>query len=206
MKSPFIVFDEFLSPLQCEEIIINNNVNFPSIDKDGNPIPMFFGNRLWETRICPHLVDIVIPDIEEHYGVDVKGITKFNVEYYPEGYTGSMKPRCENSRLDRGKWIRVNENDFAGIIFLNEYNDKSPFDSEFEVYGGELGFPTHGFSFYPRRGTLIIFPGTSHFINHTAAINMGELTQIRFHVATHEHFVYNPQDYPGDYNVWFKDK
>jgi hypothetical protein len=205
MKSPFLVFDELLSPLQCEEIIIGNNNIYPNYDKDGKPQPLFTGNRLAETRIIPQLEEEVIPLIEKHYNVEVKGIKSFIMEWYPAGYDGDIKPRCENSVYMNNKWIRSNSNDFAGIIFLNDYRDTVPFDPDYEVFGAQLEFLTHDFSFNPRRGTLIVFPGVSNFINHTAKVEAGELTQIRFHVATHELFVYDMNQFPGNYKVWFNE-
>ena len=38
-KSPFVVYQEFLSPLMCEEIIDLMDVTTPDIDKDGYPLP-----------------------------------------------------------------------------------------------------------------------------------------------------------------------
>jgi hypothetical protein len=203
MKNPFLVFEEFLSPLQCEEIIIGNNNTFPNYDKDNKVQPLFFGNKLAESRIIPQLDADVVPLMESYYNVDIKGIKQFVFEWYSTGYDGKNPPRCENSSYINGKWQRVNTADFAGVVFLNDYNDKSPFDDEFEVMGGQLEFINHRFSFNPQRGTLIIFPGAPNFINNTAAVRAGELTQIRFHIATHDPFVYNMNDFKGDYAKWF---
>jgi hypothetical protein len=203
MKSPFLVYNEFLSPLQCEDIIYGDNNIFPNVDRHGKIQPLRTSNRLAEVRLTPGLEHKVVPDMEAHYGVEVKGIKRFTMEWYPSGYDGSEKSRCENSTYTGGKWQRINDNDFAGIIFLNDYQDVYPFDNSFEVCGGQLEFPTHNFSFNPRRGTLIIFPGVSNFINHTAAVQAGELTQIRFHVATHEYFVYDMSQFTGTHETWF---
>lgn len=203
MKSPFIVVEEFISPLQCEEIIIGNNNNFPNYDKQGKIRPLFFVNKLAEVRISPLIVDEIIPRVEEHFNVDVKGLTEFDMEWYSAGYEGEGKVRYENSRYRNGKWTRINNHDFTGIIFLNDYNDAEPFDEEFEVYGGQLEFPTHGFSFNPQRGTLVLFPGAPNFGNHVAKVEAGELTLIRFHLATHDLYVYDMNEFPGDYRTWF---
>jgi hypothetical protein len=204
MKNPFLVFEEFLSPLQCEDIIIGNNNVYPNYNKYNKVMPLFSGNKLAENRIVPQISEEVIPEIESHYNVEVKGIKPFTMEWYASGYEGNMTPRCENSVFMNGKWMRSNDNDFAGIIFLNDYNDEPPFDDDFEVFGGQLEFTTHGFSFNPQRGTLIIFPGAPNFINVTAAVEAGELTQIRFHVATHELFVYDAEKFKGNFENWFK--
>lgn len=204
MKSPFLVYNEFISPLQCEEIIAGNNNIYPNFDKDGNIKPLFFGNNFVEMRILPKLRDLIVPDIESHFNVEVKGIKPIVMEWYSTGYIPDNKPRCENSAFMKGEWKRINDNDFTGIIFLNDYQDETPFDSDFEVFGGQLEFPTHQFSFNPVRGTLIIFPGASNFINATAEVKAGELTQIRFHIATHDLFVYDANHFRGNHEIWFK--
>lgn len=204
MKSPFLVFEEFISPLQCEDIIIGNNNTLPNYDKDLNIRPLYFGNKLAEVRISPLIIEQVIPRVEDYFDVDVKGLTEFEFEWYMEGYSGDDPIRCENSSYINGEWKRINDHDFTGILFFNDYNDKSPFDPEFEVYGGALEFPTHDFSFNPNRGTLVVYPGAPNFINHVAAVEAGELTLLRFHLATHEPYVYNMDEFPGNYRTWFK--
>lgn len=204
MKSPFLIFKEFISPLQCEEIITGNNNTHPNFDKDGKVQPLIVANKLAEIRLTPIIVEEVIPAIESYYNVDVKGIKPFDMEWYSAGYEGKMTPRCENSVLMNGKWVRSNGNDFTGIIFLNDYRDTPPFDPEFEVFGGKLEFVTHNFGFNPERGTLIVFPGAPNFINVTGEVKVGELTQIRFHIATHELFVYDMNKFKGNYEIWFK--
>lgn len=204
MKNPFLVFKEFISPLQCEEIIIGNNNIYPNYDKHGKVQPVITGNSLAEVRLYPQIVEEVIPVIESHYDVDVKGIKPFSVEWYAAGYDGTKHQRCENSVYLNGKWTRSNSNDFTGVIFLNDYRDTSPFDSDYEVYGGKLEFLTHDFGFNPERGTLIIYPGSPNFINTTSTVYAGSLTQIRFHVATHELFVYDQSKFSGSYKTWFK--
>jgi hypothetical protein len=203
MKSPFIVVEEFISPLQCEDIIIGNNNTFPNYDKMGKVQPLFFGNRLAEVRILPILTEEIIPKVEARFGVDVKGVTEFDMEWYSAGYEGTGQVRYENSVYNNGEWSRINDHDFTGVIFLNDYNDSAPFDEEYEVYGGQLEFPTHEFAFNPQRGTLVLFPGSPNFANHIASVNAGELTLIRFHLATHEPYVYNMREFPGDYRTWF---
>lgn len=204
MKNPFLVFEGILSPLQCEEIIIGNNMTFPNYDKYNKVQPLYFGNKLAETRILPILESEVVPMIEQHYETTVRGIKEFQVEWYSAGYEGTNPPRCENSMYTNGSWKRSNSNDFAAILFLNDYNDEPPFDDDFEVFGGQLEFVNHGFSFNPQRGTLVVFPGAPNFINNTAAVKAGELTQMRIHVATEGIFVYDMDKFKGNFNNWFK--
>ncbi len=86
-----------------------------------------------------------------------------------------------------------------------DYNDQPPFDKEFEVFGGKLEFLQHNFGFNPRRGLGVIFPSDPHFLNLTSSIEYGELYQIRFQLQTETMFLYKPEEFPGDYSVWFKD-
>ena len=105
----------------------------------------------------------------------------------------------------RGEWKKVNDHDFCAILFLKDYQEEAPFDIDFEVYGGKLEFPTHNFSFLPKRGTLIIFPGNEYFINHTSDVYAGSLLQVRFHMvaSVEKPFKYNSKNFKGDYNSWF---
>ena len=202
-KNPFLVFEDFISPLQCEELIINNGIFFPNVDREGKIIPYFFGNKFAEVRLMPRVIDLVLPKIETHYDVKIKGVLPFQMEWYPEGYNGHLPAKCENSVFYKDKWKRVNDHDFTGVLFLNNFRETMPFDPDFEVLGGKLEFPNHGFSFNPERGRLIVFPGSPNFVNHTAAIEAGNLTQIRFHIASEQLYVYNMSNFPGDYTTWF---
>lgn len=202
IKSPFVVVQNFLSPLFCEDIITRLNHTYPNRDIDNKIIKTVKTNRLSDIRILNELEQI-LPDLEEYYNFKREGILPFDYEWYVAGCK-EEQPRCENSAYGNNGWIRINDYDFTGIIFLNDYQEKIPFDSDYEVFGGKLEFPNHQFSFNPSRGTLIFFPGNQHFINHTSLIKFGELNQIRFHVvAENTPWQYDKTQFGGTYLDWF---
>lgn len=201
-KSPFYIVKEFLSPYLCEEIIDIANFNVPDVDKEGNPIKSSKTNERASGIIYERLLRI-LPDIQTYYNFVYKGTEEMELEWFPELSKGEFL--CGNSRYLRGKWLRTKQRDFTGIIFLNEYQDRLPFEQDFEVYGGKLEFVQHRFGFNPQRGTLVMFPADPHFINITTEILAGDLFQVRFHVAAHGPFLYMPNQFPGNYTTWFKD-
>lgn len=200
--SPFFVVEEFISPLASETFIDYLNVTVPDVDKNGNPI--------YSTRTDERIQEIVyerilqlVPQLEKHYNIQYRGTHPITVEWVPQGCDG-ISAHSENSKFVRGKWLRTQTKDLTGVIFLSDYQDKLPFEGEFEVYGGKLEFPQHRFGFNPQRGTLIVFPGAPHFINLTSPIEVGDLFQIRFHISAKEPYLYQPDAFPGNYTTWFK--
>lgn len=200
-KSPFLVINDFLSPLTCEDIVDRLTLSFPETDVDGRPVRSVRANRLSEVRLSDAL-DEACGFVEEYYDTKVKGVHPLQFEWYPEGCAASAH-RCENSLFSNGRWNRSNNKDFVGVIFLNDYQEKVPFDPTFEVRGGKLQFPTHGFGFIPKRGMLVIFPGNEYFVHNTAAIEVGDLHQVKIYFTTEPQYVYNPDSFPGNYEVWF---
>lgn len=203
IKSPFVVIEDFISPLECEDIVQRLNLQFPNIDKDNHSIKTVLSNKLTEIRLLPYIEEIM-PNLEQYFNFKCYGITEFEFEWFPTNFKLDA-PRCENSMQVRGEWIKSNGKDFCGIIFLNDYQEESPFDESYEVFGGKLEFLNHNFSFTPARGRLVIFPGNEYFINHTSSIYAGSLTQIRFHISADpsKPFIYKPENFRGDYNSWF---
>jgi hypothetical protein len=190
----------------CEEIIDDLDNQIPDVDENNKPVMTVRFNKLAEMRLSTAIEEFLIPDIEEYYGFTYKGMYPFEFEWYPQNCKNN-KQRCENSILSsvNGKksWFRTSGKDFCGIIFLNDYNDKPPLDSDFEVHGGKLQFLNHNFSVNPKRGTLVVFPGEQHFINCTSDINIGDLHQIRFFINSTEIYKYNPKSFPGNHKSWF---
>jgi hypothetical protein len=201
-KSPFFVVKQFISPLACEDIINRLNHTFPDENRHGQPIKTIKHNKLSEIRILPHIEDLV-PKLEEYYGFELEGILPFNFEWLVEGCE-LQKPICENSAMIDGEWRKINDYDFTGIIFLNDYQSVVPFDNRFEVKGGKLQFLNHNFAFNPQRGTLVIFPSGPNFINHTTEVVAGELNQIRFHMVATTPYQYDMRKFPGTHKDWFK--
>lgn len=198
-KSPFLVFQNFLSPLLSETIIDNLNVTTPDTDPQSRPIPSFRHNEK-NGKIVFERIEPLLPTIEDHYNVEYRGTEIPTFEWYIEGIKDKYK--CGNSEYLRDKWVRVRDRDLTGIIFLTDHQDHIPFDQDFEVCGGKLEFPQHEFGFNPERGTMIIFPADPHFLHHTALIQAGDLFQVRFHIATQRPFIYQPDEFPGGFEQW----
>lgn len=203
-KSPFFVIDNFLSPMECEGIVERSIFEFPNMI-DGVPIKSVTRNILTEELVLDYLDELIEP-LEEYYGYKHVGILPFDIEHYPQ-QSQNEGLRCENS-LYNGRWLRVNDHELTGIIFLKDDNTGTNFDDYFEVYGAKLQFPNHRFSFHPQRGQLVIFPSGPNFLNSVIPPKIGDLYQIRFQIVgtapDGKPFVYNPAMFPGDFRSWFK--
>lgn len=200
-KSPFKIYRNFLSPKLCEQFCDKIGFTDPDFDAITNePKKMVKFNDDIQLAIYSRL-EMLVPELQKYYGFDYAGTEQIMVEWYAEGVTG--KPLCENSNFVGKKWLRTRERDLSGVVFFSEYQDQPTFDSEYEVYGGKLEFPQHGFGFNPERGTMIIYPSAPHFINANAKILAGELYQARFHIAGKTPYLYDPSKFPGDFRSWF---
>jgi len=199
-KSPFLIYEEFLSPMQCERIADDLEFIDHDVDKNDSPVRMFKHHEESEKIIFSKFKKI-IPEIEKYYDFRYKGTEKMSFEWFPTGSKGELK--CDNSQYLHKKWVRTYERDFSIILFLADYQNQTPFDREYEVYGGKLSFPQHGFGFNPQRGTLIIYPSGPHFINVVEPILAGDLFLVKFHVAAALPYLYNPEKFPGTYRDWF---
>jgi hypothetical protein len=203
VKSPFLVVQDFLSPLLCEQIVDDLNFIYPDKDQDGRPVKTMKSHDRSEDVIFQHLQNL-IPKVESHYDIEYRGTTQMKFEWYPQACDGE-KPHCENSEYMGKKWVRTKDRDLTGIIFFCEYQDHTPFDGDFDVYGGKVEFAQHQFGFNPNRGTLILFPSEPHFINGTTQIRAGDSFQVRFHMAATKPYLYDPSLFPGDYETWFEE-
>lgn len=201
-RSPFKVYQQFLSPKICEKICDDIAFFEADIDKNGKPLRMYKHNADGEIAMFDRLQPL-IPELEKYYGIQYKGTEEIMTEWYSEGTIGN--PQCENSEWLRQKWVRTRSRDLTAIVFLSDYQDTANFDSDYEVYGGKFEFPQHGFGFNPERGTMIVYPSVPHFINATAEIKAGELYQARIQIAATAPFLYDPSKFPGDYKTWFKE-
>lgn len=203
VKSPFLIFEDFISPKQCENIVDSLDMFNPNLDKDGNPTKMFKHSDELEKLIFTRFKTL-IPDIEKYYEIQYRGTEKMLFEWYPTGVKTDLI--CDNSQYLRKKWVRVYERDFTCKLFLSDFQDTVPFETDYEVYGGKLSFPQHGFGFNPQRGTLVIYPSGPHFINQIEPIFAGELFQVKFHVAAKLPYLYSPSKFGGTYTDWFLEK
>ena len=200
-KSPFLVFEDVLSPMKCEHIIDDCNFTVPDKDTEG---------RCVKTQKSDNKVDVLAFQIiqkmkgvlEEHYGIEYKGTERSMVEWYPTGCE-STQPHCENSEKLGKKWVQTSNRALTVVTFLSDYSEDPAFDDEFEVYGGKLEFPVHQFGFNPKRGTVIVYPSGPHFANAVSAVKIGNSYMIRTHIASVRPFIYDPKAFPGNYTNWF---
>jgi hypothetical protein len=202
VKSPFLVVQNFISPLMCEHIVDSADYTVPDVNTKGFPVRTIKRNEKAEQLLFEKFEQI-IPQIEEYYNIEYRGTEPMFVEWYPEESEG--EPQCESSSFLRKKWVKTKDRDFSCVLFLSDYQNTVPFDAEFEVFGGVLEFPQWGFGFNPQRGTLIVFPSGPHFVNVTTKINVGELFQVRMHMAAQQTYLFDAKNFPGDYRFWFKD-
>jgi hypothetical protein len=201
-KSPFYVVQDFLTPKQCEMIVDNLGYYEPDVDKEGNPIKMMRNHEESE-KIVYGKFQPLIADLEKYYDFEHRGTELVTFEFLAEG----VKPEAisDNSKWVNKKWVRTKDRDFSAVLFLSDYQDDLPFDSDYEVYGGKLEFLQHKFGFNPERGTLIVYPSSPHFINAISEIVAGDLFLARFYVAATIPYLYQPADFPGNYLSWFSD-
>lgn len=205
MKSPFYVKQEFISPFLAEQVVdtLMADITIPDTDIEGVPVTTFVQNEQIEQLIFER-IEPLIDDLEDYYEFEYQG-TEDNIMFEWRSERCKPVPQCENSSFLRKKWLRTKERDITGIVFLNDFNDKTPFESEYEVYGGKLEFPQHGFSFNPQKGTLILFPSGPHFINAFSEVLVGESLVARFHMVATKPYMYDVKKFPGDYRTWFKE-
>jgi hypothetical protein len=209
IHSPFHVIQNFISPLQCEEIIDALDCVEPDTDSEDYAVLNTRRNDDAEELIFDTLQDYS-DDVIKRYDIkDIRGVEQVTFEWYPHG-CAATSPHCESSTYVKsqsggGKWVKNRDRDLTGILFLSEYNDKVPFDSDYEVYGGKLEFPQHAFGFNPQRGTLILFPSGPHFINLVSDIHYGDMFAARFHIAGAEPLMYDAKNFPGTFETWLQE-
>lgn len=198
-KSPFYVVQNFISPKQCEIIVDDLGYYEPDLDVEGNPVLMQRHHADSESVVYTRFKTI-LPTLEKYYGFDHKGTEHVTFEYRAAG----VEPEavCDNSKWVNKKWVQTKDRALSAVLFLSDYQEKVPFDSDYEVFGGKLEFLQHKFGFNPQRGTLIIYPSGPHFINAHAEILAGELYTARFYIASQMPWFYQPSDFPGNYLSW----
>lgn len=200
-KSPFLIVEELISPKVCEQIVDDLQFYIPdTADDEITPIKMSRHNEKLEEQIFEY-VKPLIQKFEAHYGFKYRGTELMNFEFHAEGVKHEVL--CENSTHIKKKWARTRDRDFTFVIFLTDYQDKIPFDSDYEVYGGKLEFPQHNFGFTPSRGTMIVFPSGPHFLNAFSDIIAGDLFVAKSHFAAEVPYFHDPTKFPGDYTTWF---
>ncbi len=203
-KSPFLVYQDFVSPKVCDQIC--NNVLTGPVDTDpqGYPSKMEGTSDEFQSIIYSKLTEI-IPQIEKHYGIEYDGTEEMVFQRFDEGMQGlGEDPKCHNSLYLRKKWVQVNSIDLTCVLWCKDYQDTTPIDVETEVYGGKLEFPAYDFSLQPQKGTLIIYPAGPHFISAVSPVLVGDLKQVRINISGKGNFIYQPDQFPGTYTEWFR--
>ena len=214
IRSPFLIYPEFISPKKCQEIVSQITVSAPNFDVDGNPLKMERHHLEVEDFLYSKL-KTKINDIEDRYDSSFKGAEKMVFQFYPENQKAPAEsPGCENSRFIRKKWVKVKDVDLVGFLWLKDYNDQAPLDPRTEVYGGKLEFPAYNFSFTPQAGTLVIFPAGPHFITAISPVLIGNLYQVKMNLCISPDdgsgmWMYDPKRYPagksGFIQSWFNE-
>lgn len=200
-KSPFLVINELISPMECENILNTIETTTPDELEDGTLLKTLLSAPVPQMRIWNALSGF-FEQIEEYYSVNILELSAMDIEWFPEDCI-QEQPRCDNSIYINKSWRITNDNDFTVIIFLKDYNDSTAFDDTFECYGGKLEIINHLFSFTPIRGTAIIFPSNQYFIHRTVSPQYGDAFQIRLHITCEERFKYDRMQYLGNYKTWF---
>lgn len=199
-RCPFTIIENFASPLLCEEIVDETGWVTPVNDIDGIPQPTVTSDESFEEMLFERLQQIV-PSLEEYYQFEYKGVDQMKFEWIP---TNARNPiQCESSVYTKNSWMKNKFIDFSAVLFLCDYNDQAPFDTEFECYGGKLEFPNHVFGFNPVRGTLVIYPSDPRFMNGSSIVQAGDLFQVRMNIVASTPYIYDPQQFPGTYQTWF---
>jgi hypothetical protein len=201
VKSPFLVFQDFLADDDCDKIAADVRV-VPTKDQDGIPQSMLRYHEAAEKEIFPKFQKL-IPQIEKHYDLKYKGTEHLVFQQFPVTNKPAEEPHCESAVFKRKKWIKVRDRDLTGILWLKNFQDQPPFNLEKEVLGGKLEFPVYQFGFQPQKGTLVVYPAGERFISLTTPILVGELQCVRFHIAADGIWIYQPGNFPGDYRTWF---
>lgn len=200
-RSPFYIVENFLSPLLCEEIVDNVPFAEPDMSQEGRvPLVSSCTDEQYQDVVYQAFKPYVT-ELEQYYNYEHKGTEYFEFEWLAE--KGVIPVHAENAEYIEEQWVQTKQRDFTGVIFLTDFNDKPPFDNDFECYGGKLEFLNHQFGFNPVRGTMVIFPSEPRFCNASSEVLAGDLYQIRFHIAAKKPFIYNPKLFPGNFRTWF---
>lgn len=186
----------------CEEIVDQLDFIVPDVSPSGALLPSVKTEADYEAYLFGQFLKYK-DSIAAYFDSDHRATSEFTFTWYP---TGAHEPmHAENSIYQNGKWFRVKDRDLTCVLFLSDYQDKPPFDDEYEVYGGKLEFPQHGFGFNPQRGTLVVFPSVPQFVNGIAPILAGSLYLAKFHFATKTPLMYDPRKFPGNYTTWLRE-
>ena len=207
VRSPFHVVENFLSPLACEEIVPCVS-DFQVDVVDGKPTKTVRTEIDFQTDVesvlMETLLNSAIPLLEAHYGVEYRSLLPFEYHHYPQDFMGDKELICDNAVYLNGSWLRNRDIDFTSILFLNDFNDNTPFDPRYEVTGGKIEMISYNFSFQPQRGTLVTFPGCPRHLHRVSNVTLGESNFIKMFWNTTVPYVHDPSKFPGTFEEWFE--
>jgi hypothetical protein len=191
IKSPFIIYRECISPLLCDQIIESYK------DKPRGE----YTEEVISNSIKQHILNNV-QQIEQHYNIIIEGIEIPKIIKVQTNDVTDIV--CENSKFLRSKWVQIHHRALTGVVFLNDSNFKPPFDRNTDVFGGKLEFIQHEFGLNSIKGLCVLYPSGPHFVNRFTSPEIGDLHYVKFHIKSTNPFIYQPNDFPGDYTNWFK--
>lgn len=191
VKSPFLVLNNIITVEQIQKI--NKRVKW---NDDCATNKQLFVEFLQQS------LGEEIAGILDHYNIKSE---KQTLPTFNKIDTGQqVEPHAENAVYVRQNWLQVQPYAITCVLFLNSTISDDTVDVEDGVYEGKLEFPQYGFGFNAQAGTMITFPSTTHFINNIPTIKIGSMKYVKFHIITTEPFLYDPEQYPGNYLEWFK--
>lgn len=188
---PFFIAEEFISPLSCEHILDRLEITDFTNTRDRSVLRQF--STISDIRIR-HALEVFKGEIEEHFRAEIDSFDKPVFECYPEGYSNGI-PVTSGGMIVAGKWTKMPSSDLLGIIFLKDHQTSETLDTSYEVYGGNLAFPSFRKEIVSRRGTLVCFPSTLNFIHFISTIELGNQVIARFNIKTTKPFVYNAKQF-----------
>lgn len=191
-KSPFLVNQFVLPNKLCEEFVRASMPNTGDM----------FSEPVNNIDVSGILDNIIIPNINTHYKTN---IAKSDITIESHSENSVPVHACESSVFSAGKWYRNKDIDFVTIIFLKNHlsNTDDPIDTSFEIFGGNLEFPTFDFKFKAERGTAVTYPAVPNFINTISQVKIGQLNLLRIVHRSDTMFVYEPFKYTGTPATWF---
>lgn len=199
-KSPILIIEDFLSPLECEDIISRALTRVKLDNSDFEKQKITLHDPITQNRLAERIESLSY-HMEEYFGYEHREVYNIEINILPEGHK-KMQPVCENS-VNLNGWTRGNNKDFVCMVFLVDKHEDGMIDLDFEVSGGLLQMIKHNFSISPKRGTLVVFPGDSNFLYNFSDIEIGDLIFLKFWVSATVPYVYNRENFPGNYTNWF---
>lgn len=194
--------ENLFSISQTESMIDSIEVYQPEYNENGVIQPLYLDNEEVSLQVVDKISKI-LPEICNYYGSQPFGIETVSLEWLPCGAQTAVK--SENSTLMNNKWVKTQNRDLTGVLFLNSHVDAKDID-EFESMdccGGKLQFINYNFGFLPQAGDVVIYPSDARFANNTAKVIAGDLYQVRFHIVTKTPYIHDITKFPGTYVDWF---